>query len=103
MTVRYHQRGQRMVPDYMCQARRIQGGGPLCQHIPGGALDDAIGKLLVDTVTPMTLEVALAVQKELESRCEETERLRNTTLNAPATNQIWLVNASCTLIPAIGW
>ena len=76
MTVRYHQRGLRMVPDYMCQARRIQGGGPLCQHIPGGALDDAIGKLLVDTVTPMTLEVALAVQKELESRCEETERLR---------------------------
>src|SRR6202007_2476192 len=36
----------------------------------------AIGKLLVETMTPLTLEVALAVQKELESRCEETERLR---------------------------
>src|ERR1700681_3599455 len=26
--------------------------------------------------TPLTLEVALAVQKELESRCDETERFR---------------------------
>jgi hypothetical protein len=41
------------------------------------ALDDAIGKLLIDTVTPLTLEVALAVQTELESRCDETERLRS--------------------------
>jgi hypothetical protein len=41
-----------------------------------GPLDDAIGKLLVDTVTPLTLEVALAVQTELENRCDETEQLR---------------------------
>jgi DNA invertase Pin-like site-specific DNA recombinase len=76
MTVRYHQRGLRMVPDYMCQKVCTQSGGPVCQHIPGGALDDAIGKLLVDAVTPVTLEMALAVQTELESRCDETERLR---------------------------
>jgi len=76
MTVRYHQRSLRTVPDYLCQARRIQRGKPVCQQIPGSALDDAIGKLLIDTVTPLTLEVALAVQTELESRCDETERLR---------------------------
>jgi len=77
MTVRYHQRSLRTVPDYLCQARRIQRGQPVCQQIPGSALDDAIGKLLIDTVTPLTLEVALAVQTELESRCDETERLRS--------------------------
>src|SRR5215467_386036 len=44
---------------------------------PGNSLDDAIGKLLIDTVTPLTLEVALAVQTELESRCDEAERLRS--------------------------
>jgi len=77
MTVRYHQRSLRTVPDYLCQARRIQCGKPVCQQIPGSALDDAIGKLLIDTVTPLTLEVALAVQTELESRCDETERLRS--------------------------
>ena len=76
MTVRYHARGARMVPEYMCQSRSIQRGRPACQQIAGGALDDAIGMLLVETVTPLTLEVALAVQKELESRCDEIERLR---------------------------
>ena len=75
MTVRYHQRGACLVPDYMCQSRSIQRAQPVCQQIPGSAIDDAIGKLLVEAVTPRTLEVALAVQKELESRCDETERL----------------------------
>jgi hypothetical protein len=32
--------------------------------------------LLVDAVTPLTLEVAFAVQTELENRCDEAERLR---------------------------
>jgi len=76
MTVRYHQRGGRSVPEYMCQARSIERGRRVCQQIPGAALDDAIGKLLVDTVTPLTLEVAFAVQTELENRCDEAERLR---------------------------
>lgn len=76
MSVHYHQRGAHIVPDYVCQSRSIQHARPSCQRIPGAALDDAIGKLLVETVTPLTLEVALAVQKELESRCDETERLR---------------------------
>jgi len=39
-------------------------------------LDRAIGELLVETVTPLTLEVALAVQQELEQRAEEADRLR---------------------------
>jgi hypothetical protein len=68
---------QRNLRDYLYQSRRIQRGKPVCQQIPGSALDDAIGKLLIDTVTPLTLEVALAVQTELESRCDETERLRS--------------------------
>jgi DNA invertase Pin-like site-specific DNA recombinase/predicted nucleic acid-binding protein len=76
MTLRYHSQGPRRVPDYVCQRQGIQRGEPLCQHIHGGALDDAIGKLLVEMVTPLTLEVALVVQKELESRYDESDRLR---------------------------
>ena len=75
MTERYHQRGGCLVPEYMRQARSIQRGRRVCQQIPGAALDVAIGKLLVDTVTPLTLEVAFAVQTELENRCDEAERL----------------------------
>lgn len=77
MTIRYHIRGDRRVPDYMCQRRGIKTGQPICQLVNGGPLDEAIGKLLVDAVTPVTLEVALAVQKELESRCDESDRLRH--------------------------
>jgi hypothetical protein len=76
MTIRYHMQGVRRVPDYMCQRQGIQRAEPLCQQIHGGGLDEAIGKLLVEMVTPVTLEVALAVQRELESRCDEGDRLR---------------------------
>lgn len=76
MTVRYHAFRGRKVPEYVCQRRGIQRAEPACQHIHGGALDESIGKLLVEMVTPVTLEVALAVQKELESRVDETDRLR---------------------------
>jgi len=76
MTVRYHAINGRRVPDYACQRRGIESGKPPCQMIHGGGIDDAIGKLLVETVTPVTLEVALTVQKELELRVDETDRLR---------------------------
>lgn len=76
MTVRYHTHGIRRVPDYVCQRDGIAHAEPICQIIVGGELDAAIGKLLVEAVTPLTLEVALAVQKELESRSEESDRLR---------------------------
>jgi len=76
MTVRYHARAARRVPEYVCQRRGIERAEPICQHIHGADLDDAIGKLLVEMVTPLTLEVALAVQKELENRHEDTDRLR---------------------------
>jgi DNA invertase Pin-like site-specific DNA recombinase len=76
MTIRYHTYRGQPVPDYMCQRRGIAQARPVCQQIPGAALDEAIGRLLIASVTPLTLEVALAVQQELESRGAECEQLR---------------------------
>ena len=76
MTLRYHTYRGRQVPDYLCQRRGIEQARPICQQISGAALDKAIGGLLVETLTPLTLEVALAVQQELEQRVEECEQLR---------------------------
>jgi DNA invertase Pin-like site-specific DNA recombinase len=76
MTPRYHQRYERLVPDYVCQRESIREGKPICQRIPGGGIDEAIGALLLETVTPMALEVSLAVQGELQSRIDEADRLR---------------------------
>lgn len=79
MTVRYHARNGTRVPDYQCVGDSIQNAGSRCLVIPGAAgVDQAIGKLLLDTVTPLALEVALGVQTELEARAEEADRLRRT-------------------------
>jgi len=76
MTVRYHRRGGVEVPDYQCIGESIQAGGQRCLQIPGAGVDEAIGRLLLETVTPLALEVALSVQAELEGRAEEADRLR---------------------------
>jgi DNA invertase Pin-like site-specific DNA recombinase len=76
MTVRYHVRHGRLWPEYMCQRERIEHAQPLCQRVPGGGIDEAIGELLVEAVSPVALEVALTVQQELQSRLEEADRLR---------------------------
>jgi hypothetical protein len=76
MTVRYHTRKGVQVPDYQCVRENIQTAGEKCQVIPGGDVDNTISRLLLDTVTPLALEVALNVQAELEARADEADQLR---------------------------
>lgn len=76
MTLRYHSRNGRLEPEYLCQKDSVEHAEPLCQRIPGADIDRVIGDLLVEAVTPMTLDVALTVQQELQSRLEESDRLR---------------------------
>ena len=77
MTIRYkYQRKSRLEPVYLCQRHRIERWENSCQYIPGAAIDEAISKLLIESVTPLTLEVALQVQKELENRFDEADKLR---------------------------
>jgi DNA invertase Pin-like site-specific DNA recombinase len=73
MTVRYLSRKGRLVPAYMCQREGIEHAEHICQYILGANIDAAIGNLLLDTLTPMALEVAMAVQQELQARYEEVE------------------------------
>ena len=76
MTVRYHGRKQGIQPDYICQREGIERGKPLCQHIPGASIDQAVGAFLVEAVSPMALEVTLAVQQEMQARLCEADALR---------------------------
>ena len=77
MTIRYkYQRKGRIEPAYLCQRNRIERWESSCQYIPGAGIDEAIGNLLLESVTPLTLEVALQVQKELENRFNEADKLR---------------------------
>jgi DNA invertase Pin-like site-specific DNA recombinase len=76
MTIRYHHRRDRDVPTYMCQRDGIENARPVCAAIPGEALDDAIGALLINALTPLTVEAALQVSAELEHRADQADALR---------------------------
>ncbi len=76
MTVRYHHRRGTELPDYQCVGESIQAGSSRCLSIPGHGVDQAISQVLLDTVTPLALEVALTVQAELEARADQADQLR---------------------------
>lgn len=48
-----------------------------CHVIPGTSVDAAIGKLVVEAMTRMAVEVALAVWQEIQQRHEDADRLRH--------------------------
>jgi DNA invertase Pin-like site-specific DNA recombinase len=76
MTVRYHQRRGRELPTYLCQRDGIEHARKICQAVPGADLDERIGQLLIDTLTPLTIEAALTVTAELQHRSDEADALR---------------------------
>ena len=76
MGVHYSQEHGQLVPTYICQETATRRGGKTCQSVPGKVVDPAVGGLLVELMAPMTLEVTLAVQRELETRAAETDALR---------------------------
>ena len=76
MTVRYHHRRGRPFPSYVCQRDGIEKAQRICAAIHGADLDDRIGKLLINTLTPLAVEAALAVTNELHQRAADADRIR---------------------------
>ncbi len=72
MTTHYHRRGEALAPSYECTSKT----SPQCQHIHGAVVDEAISALLLEMVTPLTLELALEVSAEVSRRFDESQRLR---------------------------
>jgi len=78
MHVQYNsRRGVGLITNYVCYGRGRLFGDPPCQSVLGTAIDAAIGTLLVEAVTPMALELALAIQQEISTRLDEADRLRH--------------------------
>jgi hypothetical protein len=70
--VAYHQ----VTPTYVCQEASVRNAEKVCQRVPGAVVDQSISGLLLELMQPMTLEIALAVQQEVEARITETDALR---------------------------
>jgi DNA invertase Pin-like site-specific DNA recombinase len=76
MTVRYKTLEQGRVPHYVCQAEGIAHAQPICQSVPGAAVDAVVGEALLAHLTPLSLDVTLAVEQELQARADEADALR---------------------------
>ena len=77
--------------------RRFANGFPAC------GVDQAIGELLVEAVNPVALEVTLAVQRELQSRLDEADRLRHDQVERAQYEATWRSAATCAWTPTTGW
>ena len=76
MGVRYHCRGERLVADYVCDQAAQNRAERACQRISGRRLDEAISKVLLEKVTPLALELALAVEQEIHTQQEQANGFR---------------------------
>jgi hypothetical protein len=79
MSVSYHHRTSgTLVPAYKCQREGIATATPGCQAITGSGIDTALARLILDTLTPLALEVALTVEDELATHAQHAAALRAT-------------------------
>ena len=76
MTVRYSQNKSGLSPLYVCQKHGIEHAQGFCQVVTGAGVDRAVGDLLLEMLTPLTLQAALSVEQELQGRLAEVDRLR---------------------------
>jgi DNA invertase Pin-like site-specific DNA recombinase len=75
MTVHYYKSTRGMHPVYSCQHGGADNSGQKGLVITGTNIDIAIGELLLETINPLTMEAAMAVQREMTGRKEEIVRL----------------------------
>ena len=63
-------------PSYWCVEEKLQTGADACQRVSGAVIDEAIGGLLVEMVTPLAMASVLQVQNELIARDKEIDDVR---------------------------
>ena len=76
LRVRYAARRGRLETWYICDRAHGSHGEPHCQSIAGWPIDEAIGALVVERMTPAAVELVLEIRKEIEARYAEADRLR---------------------------
>ncbi|MHB2009526.1 MAG: recombinase family protein [Acidobacteriaceae bacterium] len=74
--VRYRSSRGKQEAWYICDRANHALGEPNCQSVAGPPVDEAIGALVAERMTPAAVELALEVRREIEGRQEEADRLR---------------------------
>ena len=76
MTVRYVVSRGHPEPLYCCQRQLVRRAEATCQRLPGEVIDRAISELVLETVTPASIDVAVEVFDELRARAAEIDRAK---------------------------
>jgi DNA invertase Pin-like site-specific DNA recombinase/DNA-binding transcriptional MerR regulator len=77
MTVGYHKRCDgSLAPDYSCQREGIATATPVCQNICGADVDTAVANLVLATLTPLAIDVAMSVSDEIAAHTADADRIR---------------------------
>jgi hypothetical protein len=74
--VRYAARRGKQEAWYVCDRGHATRGEPDCQSIAGAPIDQAIGSLVTEKMTPAAVELALEIRREVEARYEEADQIR---------------------------
>jgi DNA invertase Pin-like site-specific DNA recombinase len=61
---------------YICDRANGASAEPSCQSIAGRPIDEAVGMLLAERMTPAAVELALEIRNEIEARHQEADQLR---------------------------
>jgi len=80
MRVRYQKVTTTLAPYYICSEEAVRRAGTTCQSIRGNDVDTAVGGLLLQSLAPATIEIAIAVQNEIAGRIEQADQLRRSQL-----------------------
>lgn len=80
MRVHYENLSGQLRPYYRCTEETVRRAGKPCQWVHGLAVDEAVGALLLQTLAPAAIEVALAVQDEIAQRIEQAAARRQVQL-----------------------
>jgi hypothetical protein len=70
-----HYNGRRTHHTYDCTERRTHYGDPLCQHVPGPALDTFVSQQVLAALEPAALELSLTAAERVEQERAALDRL----------------------------
>ena len=76
LRVRYAERRGKQEAWYVCDRGHATRGEPDCQSIAAAPIDQAIGSLVTEKMTPAAVELALEIRREVEARYEEADQIR---------------------------
>ena len=76
LRVRYREARGKLESWYVCDRASDVRAEPNCQSLAGSPIDEAVGLLVAEKMTPAAVELALEIRTEIEARYDEADQLR---------------------------